>query len=418
MVNRGLTAEGSIGEPVGPIVALQASRDESGREEGFADWAIIKPLFDRFINSPFHYCEGNGILHDSIPLMPGYRPGSGAYQSDQRFRGGFTLSSTEIQQGISDGVLLKTIPIYYERTETHYAGIYSLIYQLEGNLSLRIVFASDQKLVALNVISGATQRNVIGDNNWASIRNDTGDVIVEAITEPNTMEAWERINWSGDVGTAVPGKPNQRRLSRSTSQLYRVQAALGGVSDEVNLWIIGANITIMTNGQVPENAPRFGNLFDSTENLGAVTYDNGNKAAGKIVAIAKITPEGIHNVIRNGWSFKREKMGVRFENSTPNPRWQTWVDDTSQPNFLNLLPDSSDQIYDIDAPTIGGADWFNTNEVYINFRQSVEWNGEKCSDYAYWYWTARWMFSAQPQVTLMEVGRGTQAIPEHSLFQP
>jgi len=81
------------------------------------------------------------------------------------------------------------------------------------------------KLVRLTVIQNATQTHVTGAKNWATVKKSTDDVIVEATTTPNNNEEeWKQINWSGDSGTAVPGKPNQRKLSRSTSKKYHVEA--------------------------------------------------------------------------------------------------------------------------------------------------------------------------------------------------
>lgn len=277
---------------------------------------------------------------------------------------------------------------------------------------------AEARLVSIAVVSGATQKNVEGAKNWATVNHPTDEVIVQATTKPNTMAAWEKIRWSGDSGTPIPGRPQQRKLSRSNSQVYHVKASLGGVNDVLNVWILSAQVSILTTGTVPKNSAKFGPLFDGTEKLSAVFYDDGNAAAGKIAAIAKITPKGVHNVIKSGWKFRRELEGIRFENGIPNPKWKSWTNDTSKPELLKLTPDSDDAIYDIDAPTIGGASWNDTNEAYINFRQWVEWNNEKCSDYAYWYWQARWKFVASPKVTLKEVGLGVKPIPDKSFFNP
>ena len=43
-----------------------------------------------------------------------------------------------------------------------------------------------------------------------------------------------------------------------------------------------------------------------------------------------------------------------------------------------------------------------TAETYNNFRQWLEWDGRPCSNYAYWYFQARWK---DQQVTLKDVGQ-------------
>jgi len=75
------------------------------------------------------------------------------------------------------------------------------------------------KLVSLKVVRNATQTNVKGAKNWACVKKNTDDVIVEATTVPNTDDCWKKINWSGDTGDAVPGRPNQRKLSRATREM-------------------------------------------------------------------------------------------------------------------------------------------------------------------------------------------------------
>jgi len=142
------------------------------------------------------------------------------------------------------------------------------------------------RLVRLTVIRNATQNNVTGAKNWAAIKKATDDVIVEATTTPNNnKEEWQQITWSGDSGTAVSGKPNQRKLSRTTSKKYHVEAELGGVKDNVYVWVLWATVTINTSGTTPPNAVQFGPLFDGTENLGAISYDSGRQARGKVAPV-------------------------------------------------------------------------------------------------------------------------------------
>ncbi|MBN2592659.1 MAG: hypothetical protein JXA81_04055 [Sedimentisphaerales bacterium] len=281
------------------------------------------------------------------------------------------------------------------------------------------------KLVNITVTKNAAQTNVTGAKNWACIKKATDDVIVEATTSPNTEDAWKQIKWSGDSGAAVPGKLNQRKLSRSDSKKYHVEAELGGVKDDLYVWVLWAEVTILTSGTTPKNAVQFGADYDGTENLGAKSYNGGKEARGKIVPVAKISPAGVYNIVKSGWAFKRERMSHDWDdgnktkpgNSTSD-YWNTaWVDDTSYAVYQKLTPDADDKIYDRDAPNIAA---FGTNdaETYNNFQQWVEWGGDVCSDKAGWYWKGRWDKSKAPQVTLKDVGTGSIALPNKSHFHP
>jgi hypothetical protein len=283
----------------------------------------------------------------------------------------------------------------------------------------------DCKLGSLTVIQNATQTNVTGAKNWAAIKKATDDVIVQATTTPNNEGCWQKINWSGDSGQAVPGKPNQRKLSRAASKKFHVQAALGGVSDSVDVWILWATVTNNTSGTTPANAVQFGSKYDGTEDLGAKSFDSGKKAVGKVVPEATLTPAGVHNVVKSGWAFKRERMSRDWndgakdhEGEGSSDYWNTtWIDDTSYATFQKLTPDSTDKIYDRDAPNIA-AFGSKDAESYNNFREWIKWAGEDCSDKAGWYWQARWKKSASPQVELKDVGTGSITLPTKSHYHP
>ncbi len=272
------------------------------------------------------------------------------------------------------------------------------------------------KLVSITVIRNATQTNVTGPKNWATVKKSTDDVIVQAKTDPDTPECWDKINWSGDSGSTVPGHANQRSLSRATSKKYHVQADLGG-SDFVDVWVLWATVKINTSDTTPPNAVQYGARYDGTENLGAQSFGGGNQAVGKVVPEATITPAGVHDVVKSGWAFRRERISHDWNDGKKAPGYwdNSWVDDTSLAEYQNLTPGADDKIYDRDAPNI--ANFGKTNaETYNNFRQWTEWNGETCSDKAGWYWRGRWEKAEAPQVTLKEVGEGNKALPEVSFF--
>lgn len=264
------------------------------------------------------------------------------------------------------------------------------------------------KLVKITVIQNATQTNVTGAKNWACVKKATDDVIVQATTNPNSEDAWKQIKWSGDSGAEVPGKPNQRKLSRANSKKFHVKAELGGVKDDLYVWILWADVTVLTSSTTPANAVQFGASYDGTENLGAISYDSGKQARGKVVPVGTITPVGVNAVVKGGWSFERQKLRRDFKDGVKIPsRWDmSWQPDTSLARFQKLIPDANDKIYDRDAPNIANFGQVDSYERYDNFRQWVEWDGTRCSNYAGWYFKARWKKDQAPQVTLKEVDSG------------
>jgi hypothetical protein len=281
------------------------------------------------------------------------------------------------------------------------------------------------KLVSISVIRNATPTG--GAKSWAAIKKATDEVIVEATTSPNTEECWKSIRWSGDSGS--PGdKPNQRKLSRSTSKKLHVEAELGGVTDSLDVWILWAAVTILTSGTTPAHSAKFNGDADGTENLGAiVSREDGShyqSVSGKVAVFAVITPKGAGQIIQSGWALKRERWGhdwvdgkKKDEGNTRHSYWNTaWVDDTSLAPNLRLTPDANDRIYDIDGPNVRpGLGQSKSYQTYTNFRQFVEWNGEICSEKAEWYFRARWRESSSPNITYKDLGTGNKALPDAPL---
>jgi hypothetical protein len=141
-----------------------------------------------------------------------------------------------------------------------------------------------------------------------------------------------------------------------------------------------------------------------------------------VIPVAKITPAGVHAVVKSGWEFKRQRITHDWVDGAKDvaANWNAdWVDDTSDPMWKQLMPDNQDKIYDNDSPNIARVRGFqNTGESYSNFRQWIEWHGHKCSHYGKWYWRGRWDMTAAPQVTLKDVGTGNVALPAASFFRP
>ena len=287
------------------------------------------------------------------------------------------------------------------------------------------IVANCPTLVEITVVENATQDDVTGAKNWACIKKDTDDIIVQATTNPDNNDAWKQIKWSGDSGKAVPNKPNQRKLSRSSSKKFHVKAELGGVEDDLYVWILWAKVTILTSGKTPDNAVQFDGKHDGTEKLGIVTWDGGDKAAGRVIPVAKILPKGVQDVVKSGWVFERERKSHDWrdgakddEGNTENDYWNTiFVNDISHACFQKLTPDDNDKIYDRDAPSIGRANIVTNQETYNNFQQWVEWNNQECSDKVGWYFCARRVKAKSPQIVYTKIGTGNITLPDDPHFK-
>jgi hypothetical protein len=253
------------------------------------------------------------------------------------------------------------------------------------------------KLVRLHVVSGA--REVEGIDNWATLRHD-GDVVVEAVVEPGTPACAAQVQWSGATGQPVPGQPTQRRFSARAVARHEVSASLGGVRDELTLWVLWARLEIRSTGQRPPNAKAFppAGMGDGSDKLGAVRYRNllgQERVAGKIVAVATLEPAGAHLVVSSGWRMRRERISRDWVDGAKlkpgdgrRDMWnQNWVDDSLDAMAV-LVPDVDDCLYDTDAPDLASAS--RSVETHNNFRQWVEWNGETASERMPWHFRARW----------------------------
>ncbi len=292
------------------------------------------------------------------------------------------------------------------------------------------------QLKKLSVVQNATQKNVTGSKNWAAVKKDRAYVIVEATTGPkNNLEEWKQIKWSGDAGEPVPGKPNRRKLPRAVSQKLHVEANLGKIKDYVDIWILWATIEIKTKGNRPTGAAPFDpNTRDNSNKLGPVTFksmissvidekagvfvDNMG-ASGKVAPVATLTPAGVHKVVKAGWAFERQVWSRNWSDGRRHSSSNTtWTRDTSKANYLRLTPDSHNMIYDLDAPDIRWGQ--KSYETYNNFRQWIEWNKEKCSDNAPWYWQARWRLhkDISKQITLNDLGKRNIALPKKPHYSP
>jgi hypothetical protein len=267
------------------------------------------------------------------------------------------------------------------------------------------------KLVSITVILNATQTNVTGDKNWATVKKTTDDVIVEATTDPNTEACWKQINWSGDSGS--PGdKANQRKLSRVDSKKFHVEAELGGVKDHVDVWVIWVDLEVLigTGDTIDSGNDASGlaaghkwpAMLGGGKKLGEMTSEGTSLTyaytVGKIQAKGTLSPSGIEDVVKSGWRMRRKKTKKAYDNGVETDS-ATDADDTSQSDWLDNDPKSGTstrEIYDLDAPgcsnTLPGTSVTHTAEVYLNFVQYVTVNLDsetQCSDDKKWSYVAR-----------------------------
>lgn len=269
------------------------------------------------------------------------------------------------------------------------------------------------KLIKITVVKNATQTNVMGAKNWATVKKSSDDVVVEATTDPNTDEAWKQITWSGDTGSAVPGKANQRTLSRAAAAKLTIKAELGGVKDELTVWVIWSDlvITIGTSDTIDTGNDASGlaaghkwpAMLGGGNNLGPMSKEGTSLTyaytVGKMQAKATLQPAGVEDVVaRDKWLMKRKATIKGYDNGVRVVDW-TDHDDTSKAPWTDLDPKSGSstrEIYDLDAPgcsiILSGTTINHTADIYDNFTQwaAVTLDSEqRCSDEKTWSYTAQ-----------------------------
>ncbi|MCP4250650.1 MAG: hypothetical protein GY778_26715 [bacterium] len=267
-------------------------------------------------------------------------------------------------------------------------------------------------LTGLTVIQNATQTNVTGAKNWATVKKSSDGVIVEATTAPNTPEAWKKIKWSGDSGAAVSGHDNQRKLSRSAAKKYHVVAELGGTQKDLDVWVIWTNLVVtkgstdtidtgndatgLAAGHKWKAADGGGNKLGPIDcQTTSLTYAY---AVGSMQAKATLQPAGIENVVRSHWHMRRKATAKGFDNGVKTADQTDGVDD-SDAAWVDVDPKSGTstrEIYDLDQPgcsvALSGTTINHTSETYANFTQYVTVTLDsdyKCSDDVLWSYEAR-----------------------------
>ncbi len=270
-----------------------------------------------------------------------------------------------------------------------------------------------------------TKSKQVDSANWATVRDVTGPreipssfpkgaCVVQATTLPHNNPAeWKQISWKG--GKPVSGHPNQRLLERAQSGKAIVEASIGAHKKQLTLWIIWADVKVLTKGPRPAPAVSWskGVLFPGPDRCGAFevgSFTMGKNARGQVVAVAEISPSGIGKLLKqakkhNIWKLRRQLTAHDFADGNRakhKKSFVTWVGDDSPAGMMMLNPATNDKLYDTDAPDLPTA--LKTAQTYNNFRQWAEWDGIPCSNYVYWYFKARWK---QQKVTMKEVGQGS-----------
>jgi hypothetical protein len=279
-----------------------------------------------------------------------------------------------------------------------------------------------------------TNAKPIDATNWLTVRDvfgpqeipdpsPRGDCVVQADTLPqNGAAEWSQIAWSG--GDPVPGKPNQRRVRRQAAGTTTFTASIGTSTQTLVLWTMWADVSVLTKGPRPPQAKPWsaGVLVPGPDQCGAFevpSFSMGKNARGQIIAVAKLFPRGVGKIIHAAgkhalFNIRRELTAHDFVDGAPSRHkksFKVWVDDTLL-TMQALTAVFNDELYDTDAPDLPPAT--QTAETYNNFRQWLEWEGRPCSNYAFWYFQARWK---DQQVTLKDLDQGSIALPPQAFYR-
>ncbi len=291
-------------------------------------------------------------------------------------------------------------------------------------------------MIIVVTISKLTVTNAkpIDASNWLTVRDvfgpreipdssPRGDCILQADTSPrNIATEWSQIAWSG--GEPIAGKPNQRRVKRQATGTTTITASIGTSSQKLVLWTMWADVSVLTKGPRPAQAKPWseGVPFPGPDQCGAFevqSFSMGKNARGQVVAVAKLQPRGVGRIIvaagkHSLFRIRRQLTAHDYVNGAPNKHKKSfgvWVDDTLLEMQVQTSA-ASDELYDTDAPDLPVATL--TAETYNNFRQWLDWDGQPCSNFAYWYFQARWK---DQQVTLKEVGQGSITLPQQAFYK-
>lgn len=278
----------------------------------------------------------------------------------------------------------------------------------------------------VRVTSGATQENVTGAKNWATVRG-LGTVQLEAVLTPDSPEAARRVQWTGATSSAED--PKKATIDRTQPVHMTVTARVDNLSDSVDIWVLWAELELRAAGfKSPMNEGRT-NPDEGFPLLGPLTDEDNDirhaEACGNVEIVGHLQPPGVEEVVRGGWKLQRWVS----QNTCANGSFfvaHAHDDDTSEPFFTDYDPIPDSNIYDIDGPTAGlGFTVTHTREVYFTFEQYATWSGKRASEDLLWHYQA-WIdddldVASKPKnrdTLLNDVGPGSLALPTSCHFRP
>lgn len=115
-------------------------------------------------------------------------------------------------------------------------------------------------LLAVTVIPNAANAVNTGGKAWEAIYHAANDVLVQATTYPNNnLAEWNQIVWTnGNLGP----QPNQRLVPcNALVQALRVTAALGGVTDHVDITVLPVLVSITVTANALNTAGKVWKAF-------------------------------------------------------------------------------------------------------------------------------------------------------------
>lgn len=264
--------------------------------------------------------------------------------------------------------------------------------------------------------SESTPMNVVG------LKGNENDLLTLTITLANGGDP-NKVTWEGATQDAT--NKLQATVPIDVSELKQV-TVLYDATDcrEIFVWPVLANVVVRIDGQLsPDNrSPELtfdtskspDNFWDSTlgggRDLGTIDMWTTpalteQMVAGRIEAVATLTPSGVGNILPAGrLAFKRRKQGYAWLNAGhyngetwvagPVPGWDgSDLDDSSDNLLLDVNPQGNDKLFDIDSPGLQYKQVCPTYEMYVNYTQRVylTLGGQEylCSNEAPWSFEAR-----------------------------
>ena len=246
----------------------------------------------------------------------------------------------------------------------------------------------------LKVVSGASQDHVTDPDAWVALKNSTFFVTLQADVEPQVQEAADFITWSG--GQEVSGNKFLRQVDRKTARKETVSVGLGPDTKSVDIWVTWATVELHSSGTMSSTDgilvpitgfafPKLGPLTDDTNYSDGLT----TAEAGHVEVIGKISPSGIEIILDpadSGWEWKQYYSLMGCLNGQITEIKINRPDDPERGN-QDVALQADDQIYFIDAPTVGlGFAVPHTAERYQVFLDFAAWDGKLGSDSFQWHY--------------------------------